>query len=128
MVDPAERIVRDGRRRVVTALLEAAEVFRTYGSEHDRRSVELQLRMMGVRPSTSRPAGGAAPVEGWGSLTDAERAVIQLVAEGLTNRGVAERLYLSPHTVSTHLKRIYMKLCVHSRVEATRVALAHLTP
>jgi DNA-binding CsgD family transcriptional regulator len=59
----------------------------------------------------------------WASLTSAECRVINLVAEGLTNREVATRLFISPHTVSTHLKAAYPKLGVRSRVQATRVAL-----
>jgi DNA-binding CsgD family transcriptional regulator len=45
------------------------------------------------------------------------------VATGLTNVRVAERLYVSPHTVSTHLRHIFAKLAVTSRVELTRIAL-----
>jgi DNA-binding CsgD family transcriptional regulator len=47
------------------------------------------------------------PATGWEALTDAERRVAQLVAGGLANREVAERLYLSRYTVETHLKHVF---------------------
>jgi DNA-binding CsgD family transcriptional regulator len=61
----------------------------------------------------------------WQTLTDAELRVSELVAGGLTNRNIAEYLSLSPHTVDAHLKHIYTKLDVHSRVEFTVLALQH---
>lgn len=57
---------------------------------------------------------------GWTSLTDTERSVAHVVAEGLTNREAAERLFLSPHTVDFHLRSIYRKLGTSSRVQLTR--------
>jgi DNA-binding CsgD family transcriptional regulator len=50
--------------------------------------------------------------------------VVSLVAGGMTNRQVAGQLYVSHHTVSTHLRHAYAKLGVNSRVELTRIALA----
>jgi len=61
----------------------------------------------------------------WWSLTDAELRVAELVAGGLTNRNIADYLNLSPHTVDAHLKHIYTKLAIHSRVELTVLALEH---
>ena len=54
-------------------------------------------------------------------LTDAERHVMRLVAEGLTNGQVARRLSRSPHTVNYHLRGIFRKLGISSRVELARV-------
>ncbi|HEX6739725.1 MAG TPA: LuxR C-terminal-related transcriptional regulator, partial [Vicinamibacteria bacterium] len=51
--------------------------------------------------------------------------VLTLVAAGLTDAQVAERLFVSQHTVSTHLRAIYGKLGVSSRSAATRFALEH---
>ena len=65
---------------------------------------------------------------GWASLTDAELRVIAHVSQGTTNRRVAEELYVSRHTVDAHLKHIYLKLDVHSRVELTVLALQHRLP
>jgi DNA-binding CsgD family transcriptional regulator len=62
---------------------------------------------------------------GWASLTDAELRVVCCVARGMTNRTVAGELYLSRHTVDAHLKHIYLKLDIHSRVELTVLAVQH---
>ena len=55
-------------------------------------------------------------------MTSSELAVAQLVAEGLTNREVAERLFVSPHTVNSHLRHVFSKLGITSRVELARLA------
>ena len=57
------------------------------------------------------------------ALTEAEGRVARLVASGLTNKGIAEQLSLSHHTVDAHLKHTFTKLGIHSRVELTVVAL-----
>jgi DNA-binding CsgD family transcriptional regulator len=55
------------------------------------------------------------PASGWDSLTPAERQVSGLVAEGLTNAEVGQRLFISPRTVGHHLAHVYQKLGIHSR-------------
>ena len=65
---------------------------------------------------------------GWASLTDAELRVISRVSQGISNRRVAEELSVSRHTVDAHLKHIYLKLEVHSRVALTVLALQHRLP
>jgi ATP/maltotriose-dependent transcriptional regulator MalT len=68
----------------------------------------------------------SAPVpEHLGGLTSREVEVLGLVAEGLTNPQVAQRLFLSPRTVQRHLNSIYHKLGVSSRAAATPFALEH---
>jgi DNA-binding CsgD family transcriptional regulator len=62
------------------------------------------------------------PAFGWDSLTDAERRVADLVAQGLSNRQMANRVFLSPHTVAFHLRHIFWKLGVTSRVQLARMA------
>ena len=56
------------------------------------------------------------------------RGVARLVAEGLTNAQVAAELYLSPHTVDFHLRQIYRKLNIRTRVQLTRAVLARSSP
>jgi DNA-binding CsgD family transcriptional regulator len=58
---------------------------------------------------------------GWSSLTATEEQVAEAVSQGLTNRQVANRLYMSPHTVDSHLRHIYGKLSINSRIELTRL-------
>ena len=65
---------------------------------------------------------------GWASLTDAELRVVSWVAGGMTNRSIAEELHLSRHTVDAHLKHVYLKLDIHSRVELTVLAMQHRVP
>ncbi|MDH2413055.1 MEDS domain-containing protein [Nocardioides sp. CER19] len=65
---------------------------------------------------------------GWASLTDAELRIVSCVSQGVTNRRVGEELSVSRHTVDAHLKHIYLKLGVHSRVELTVLALRHRLP
>jgi len=55
-------------------------------------------------------------------LSDREREVLTLIASGATNREIAERLYLSPHTVKEHASALYRKRGVKNRAEATRRA------
>lgn len=64
------------------------------------------------------------PLLGLASLTDTERAVANLVAEGLTNRQIAERVFISRHTVDFHLRSIFRKVGVVSRVELAGQVIA----
>ncbi|WP_297774334.1 LuxR C-terminal-related transcriptional regulator [Mycobacterium sp.] len=65
------------------------------------------------------------PASGWESLTPTERGVIRLVSEGLPNKDIAARLFISPRTVQTHLTHVYAKLAVSSRVQLAREATRH---
>lgn len=56
-------------------------------------------------------------MDGWESLTEREREVAALVAEGMTNQGVAERLVITPATVKNHLSRVFTKLGISRRSE-----------
>ena len=59
------------------------------------------------------------PSTGWGSLTDAERRVAKLIASGHTNKSAASILGISVNTIGTHLRAIFVKLEVQSRVQLT---------
>ena len=71
------------------------------------------------------PAGDGVAL-GWDSLTPTERSVAAVVAEGTTNREAAARLYLSPHTVDFHLRQIFRKLGIRSRVELAGLVVRHV--
>ena len=70
-------------------------------------------------PRTATALPGAALAD----LGRAEMRVVTLVADGLNNREIAEHLFLSRHTIESHLKRVYAKLHIRSRVELTRLLL-----
>ena len=82
--------------------------------------VRAQLRAAGVRLHHWKRAD--KPAYGWQSLTETEQRIADLVANGLSNRQVAGRLFLSTHTVAFHLRHIYWKLDVNSRVQLARLA------
>jgi DNA-binding CsgD family transcriptional regulator/tetratricopeptide (TPR) repeat protein len=89
------------------------------GATWDAGRVRGRLRSNGVR---RRLVTSTRPNAGWAALTDSELAVVRLIAQGLTNRETAERLFVSPHTVNSHLRHAFTKLGVNSRVELARVA------
>jgi DNA-binding CsgD family transcriptional regulator len=62
---------------------------------------------------------------GWASLTRAELDVVKLVGEGLGNKDVAARLFVSPRTVQAHLTHIYTKLGLTSRVQLAQEVARH---
>ena len=65
------------------------------------------------------------PASGWESLTPTEHEVVRLVAEGLGNKDIAERMFISPRTVQTHLTHVYAKLGLDSRIQLVQEAARH---
>ncbi|MEU6418064.1 helix-turn-helix transcriptional regulator [Streptomyces spiralis] len=100
---------------------EASELASACGALRDHERIMRRLRQFGVR--TAAPGHHTTGAAGWESLTESERKLIPLVVEGLTNRAVADRLYVSVHTVNTHMKHIFTKLGINTRVELTRLAI-----
>jgi len=85
----------------------------------DGRRVRRRLRGIGIRRRHfTHPK---RPKTGWTSLTDTERAVSDLVAKGLTNQQIAGEMFLSTHTVAFHLRQVFRKLDISSRVDLARV-------
>lgn len=118
--DAAAVLAATGRRdEAVRFLQEALERYERVGADGWASRVRSALRTHGVRPGRRGPRN--RPATGWASLTTTEQAVTLLVAEGLTNGAVAKRLYISPHTVNTHLRHVFTKLDVSNRVELTSV-------
>jgi DNA-binding CsgD family transcriptional regulator len=70
---------------------------------------------------TAVPNSVADGASRWAMLTVSERAVAEHVANGLTNREAAAHLFISPHTVDYHLRQVFRKLELRSRVELARV-------
>jgi DNA-binding CsgD family transcriptional regulator len=110
-----------GRGDAIAGLDGALAIYTDLGAVGDAARVRRRLRRLGVRRRHWSRAD--RPVSGWASLTETERSVSLLVAQGLTNRQVADQLFMSVHTVAFHLRHIFRKLDVASRVELTRLTL-----
>ncbi|HEV7453418.1 MAG TPA: AAA family ATPase [Pseudonocardiaceae bacterium] len=121
--DTARAERKAGQRSAAVELLRAAlGHYQSCGAQRDATRVARRLNRLGAR----RALTADAPVSGpWDTLTESELRVVRLVARGLTNRETASRLFLSPHTVDSHLRHSFTKLGVNSRVELTRQVLVH---
>lgn len=107
-----------GRRRRDEALGELERALadaERCGARGTREAALRELRRLG-----RRPARGAAATDGLASLSAREREVAELVADGRTNAQIAAVLYLSPKTVETHMRNVFAKLRVGSRLEVAR--------
>jgi DNA-binding CsgD family transcriptional regulator len=93
------------KRAAREALEQAAAVFDRLGARLWAARTTAELARIGGRASSV------------GALTPTERRVAELVADGHTNREVADRLFLSTKTVAAHLTSVYAKLGVRSRTE-----------
>jgi DNA-binding CsgD family transcriptional regulator len=117
--------------------------FKIYGADHDRAVARLREAFgdnefdaawaEGVAMSTEESIAYAQrgrgqrrrARSGWGSLTPTERAVVELVSEGLANKAIAARLFISLRTVESHLTHVYTKLGLSSRVQLVQEAARH---
>jgi DNA-binding CsgD family transcriptional regulator len=105
----------------IACLERARDGYEQYGAARDTARVRQRLRGLGV---ARRPFRGAErPLAGLASLTETERGIADLVAQGLTNRRIADQLFISAHTVAFHLRQIFRKLSIASRVELTRLIM-----
>jgi DNA-binding CsgD family transcriptional regulator len=114
-------LVATDRDAAIDAFSRALATYVEIGAAWDARRVRRRLRELGVR----RRVVQESELTGWAAITGSELAVVRLVAEGLTNREVAERLFVSPHTVNSHLRHVFAKLGINSRVELARLARDH---
>ena len=96
------------------------------GSDRAPENETLRIWRPNEKPISRRQAN--RPVTGWASLTDAEVRVAELVSLGLTNREIGQHMFLSRHTIDSHLRHAYEKLGIRSRVQLARVALEQATP
>ncbi|WP_433514329.1 ATP-binding protein [Nonomuraea sp. CA-143628] len=132
----AETAAREAVECLVTARLPVGEGFarmllaEVSADAGDVRTAQEQLgqaKALFTRVGAPWPAAqagrrqrGAAAHGAGGRLSEREREVVELVGEGLTNRQIGERLYLSPRTVETHLARVFRKLGVNTRAALVR--------
>ncbi|MDX2033767.1 MAG: response regulator transcription factor [Blastocatellia bacterium] len=97
---------------LIMAVREAAAGRRYLSSPMAERAVEI-----------FRNASIDAPADAYESLTDREREVLQLTAEGCSSTQIAERLFISPRTVETHRVHLMRKLGLNNQTEAIRYAV-----
>jgi DNA-binding CsgD family transcriptional regulator len=104
--------------RGAPAVQESLAVFERLGARRYARHARSVLYKLGIRPRSTPPRSKGATL-----LSSREREIVQLVAEDLTNAEIAERLIISPRTVTTHLDRIYTRLGINSRTALVRYAI-----
>ena len=113
---------------------EIEQAIRALAAGHTHLDPAVQARLVAavVRPESApgpAPAPAAEPVPGSGELPDEltprEAEVLKLIAAGLSNREIAERLVLSGATVKTHINRIFYKTGARDRAQAVRYAYQH---
>jgi DNA-binding CsgD family transcriptional regulator len=92
------------------------------GAERGAARARKRLRELGIR---RRVQALDRPKLGLESLTAAEVQVARLAAAGYTNRGIADRLFVSSHTGNTHLRHVFDKLDIRSRVDLARIVERH---
>ncbi|MHB8923523.1 MAG: LuxR C-terminal-related transcriptional regulator, partial [Thermoleophilia bacterium] len=78
---------------------------------------------MVVEDYLEKMKSGSEPTSTFDTLTEREREILKLVAEGYTNREIAESLFISVKTVETHKANIMEKLNLHKRAELVRYAI-----
>jgi len=114
--DAGAAFARQGRLDRARSLLDQAlGIYERLGAARDLARAEATLREAGIRRGRRGTRG--RPQIGWASLTPAEHAVAGLVAEGLSNPQIGERLYISRRTVQTHLAHMFAKLDIATRAQ-----------
>ena len=116
---PATRVLLiSGAGRMSPAAARAAGASGFVSKDWDAARVAAAVRRVGLGMTAFPPkAEQPAPL-----LTEREREVLDLIASGSTNREIAQRLYLSPHTVKEHTSVLYRKLRARNRAEAVQRA------
>jgi DNA-binding CsgD family transcriptional regulator len=116
--DAGAELAHIDRDKAVDQLNAAFDTYLHHEALADARRVGRELRRLGVqRRIVSHPRAKT----GWDSLTDSELTVVNLVAQGATNRSVAQRLHVTPHTVKAHLHNAFAKLGINSRAELSKL-------
>lgn len=114
--DAAAVFARNGHAGRVRPLLDQAiGIYERLGAARDLARAEATLRQIGIR--RGRRGARQRPQVGWHSLTPTERTIAGLVAEGLSNPQIGERLYISRRTVQAHLGHVFAKLDISARAQ-----------
>ncbi len=107
----------------VPLLNQALACYDRLGATRDLARAQAVLRGLGVR--RGRQGARRRPRHGWQSLTPTEQTVAVLVAEGLSNPRIGERLYVSHRTVQTHIAHVFAKLDISSRAQLAAEVTRH---
>jgi DNA-binding CsgD family transcriptional regulator len=125
--DAGAAFARLGQADQARALIEQAlEIYENLDAGRDVARVEAGLREAGIRRGRRGPRG--RPQSGWLSLTPAEQTVASLVADGLSNPQIGDRLYISRRTVQAHLAHVFAKLGIASRAQLAAQVTARSRP
>jgi DNA-binding CsgD family transcriptional regulator len=117
-------LAADRRSEALAQLDRAWDEYHRMGARAFRGNVQVAMRQAGARRA-KWSAATAAPTTGWACLTDAERRVATLISGGHTNKSAASALGVSINTVGTHLRSVYAKLGVQSRVQLANDLAGH---
>ncbi|MGI9118875.1 MAG: helix-turn-helix transcriptional regulator [Acidimicrobiales bacterium] len=124
--EAAAALASAGRTERALALFDEASALLTQlGARHELRRIVTATRAAGLRPGRR---AGHRPQRGVAALTPAERAVAELVAEGLINAEIAQKLYVSINTVRTHVSRALKKLECRTRAQLAVAIVNHQVP
>ena len=113
---------RADQEEAIRHLTQAIHGYQLIGAAADTARVRRRLRQLGVR-RRHWTQSARRPVSGWDSLTETERTASELVAQGLNNRQIASRMYVSINTVAFYMRQIFRKLDIGSRVELARIVI-----
>jgi DNA-binding NarL/FixJ family response regulator len=108
------------RAGALETLRKASDALEDTGALRFHAEARRELRRLGARPAASA-AGGPSEIRGLDSLSSREREIAELVTDRKTNDQIAAELFLSVKTVETHMRNIFRKLEVSSRVDVARV-------
>ncbi|GDY28603.1 hypothetical protein GTS_02360 [Gandjariella thermophila] len=118
----ADALVTTGDRAgALSRFGQAKALFAAAGADTMRRHADTRLRALGGR-------AGRSSLQGRAALSDRERQIAELVAQGRTNRQIADQLFVSPKTVEAHLSRTFTKLGVSSRAALASAIAAERSP
>ncbi len=118
-------LAADDRDAAIRAFTEAERQAAASGAARVRDEAVRELRRLGQR--IGRGGKRAAGDHGLAALSEREREIAELVADGHTNREIAGRLFLSEKTIETHLSRVFGKLAVRSRAQVAAAVAAERT-
>ncbi len=104
-------------------LEQAVDIYERLDAARDLARTEAVLRAAGIR--RGRRGARRRPQHGWSSLTPTEQTVARLVAEGLSNPQIGDRLYVSRRTVQTHLAHVFTKLDISARSQLAAETARH---